>query len=194
MLDIKEVIIVEGNYDKSKLSALVNATIVVTDGFMIFKDKNKCEMLKKLAKEHGAIIFTDSDGAGFKIRNYLKNVLRDANIKHAYIPDIKGKEKRKNHSSKEGFLGVEGVSDEIILAALENAGYELEENKAKKITKTDFYTDGLCGSNKSTEKREALKRKLKLPKHLSANMLLDVLNRLYTYDDYKRFVSEIEEK
>jgi len=194
MLDIREVIIVEGNYDKSKLSTLVNATIVVTDGFMIFKDKNKCNMLKKLAKEHGAIIFTDSDGAGFKIRNYLKNILRDSNIKHAYIPDIIGKEKRKNHSSKEGFLGVEGVSDEIIITALENAGYEAMEDASKKISKTDFYTDGLCGADNSAEKREALKRKLKLPKHLSANMLLDVLNRLYTYDDYKKFISEIEEE
>jgi len=195
MLSIKEVIIVEGNYDKAKLSTLVDATIVVTDGFMIFKDKSKCEMLKKLAKEHGAIIFTDSDGAGFKIRNYLKNILRGFNIKHAYIPDIKGKEKRKNHSSKEGFLGVEGVSDDVILTALENAGYELgAESQKKKVTKTDFYSDGLCGADNSNEKREELKKILKLPKHLSANMLLDVLNRLYTYEEYKQFISKIDEK
>lgn len=195
MLDIKEIIIVEGNYDKSKLSSLVNATIVVTDGFMIFKDKNKCDMLRKLANEYGAIIFTDSDGAGFKIRNYLKNILRTANIKHAYIPDIKGKEKRKNHASKEGFLGVEGVNDEIIITALKNAGYEENEKKeTKKITKTDFYSDGLCGTDGSTEKREQLKKELKLPKHLSANMLLEVLNKLYTYEEYKEFIKKIEEK
>lgn len=192
MLDIKEVIVVEGNYDKSKLSGIVNAVIVVTDGFMIFKDKKKCDMLRRLAKEHGAIIFTDSDTAGFKIRNYLKNILRGYDIKHAYIPDIKGKEKRKNHSSKEGFLGVEGVSDEVIITALKNAGYEAAKPKnGKKITKTDFYLDGLCGTDDSSVKRETLKKYLNLPKHLSANMLLDVLNKLYTYEEYKGFMREI---
>lgn len=195
MLDIKEVIVVEGNYDKAKLSGLVNAVIVVTDGFMIFKDKKKCDMLRRLADQHGVIIFTDSDGAGFKIRNYLKNILRGKDIKHAYIPDIKGKEKRKNHSSKEGFLGVEGVSDEVILTALKNAGYEAgEKSEIKKITKTDFYSDGLCGTDGSSEKRELLKRELNLPKHLSANMLLEVLNKLYTYDEYRDILTKIEEK
>lgn len=195
MLNIKEIIVVEGNYDKAKLSGLVNAVIVVTDGFMIFKNKNKCNMLKNLADEHGVIIFTDSDGAGFKIRNYLKNILKGKNVKHAYIPDIKGKEKRKNHSSKEGFLGVEGVSDEVILTALKNAGYESPTaSSGRKITKTDLYTDGLCGTDGSNEKRELLKKELKLPKHLSANMLLDVLNKLYTYEDYKGILQKIEEK
>ena len=152
MLKIKEVIIVEGNYDKSKLENIVDGVIVVTDGFMIYKDKKKCEMLKALAQKNGAVIFTDSDSAGFRIRNYLKNILKGCKVRHAYIPDIKGKEKRKNHHSKEGFLGVEGVSDEIILKSLENAGFELNETiDEKKVTKADLYSDGLTGAPDSAQ-------------------------------------------
>lgn len=192
MLKIKEIIIVEGNYDKSKLSTLVDTTIVVTDGFLIFKDKKKCDMIRTLASKHGAIILTDSDSAGFKIRNYLKNILRGCTVKHAYIPDIKGKEKRKNHHSKEGFLGVEGVSDNIILDSLKRAGFEVDSSTGTKpVTKADFYTDGLTGREDSTERRDKVKRKLGLPGHLSANMLLEVVNRIYTYDDYKKLVSEL---
>ncbi|MBQ8588091.1 MAG: DUF4093 domain-containing protein [Clostridia bacterium] len=192
MLKIKEIIIVEGSYDKSKLSSLTDATIVVTDGFLIFKDKKKCDMIRALAQKNGAIIFTDSDSAGFKIRNYLKNILSGCRVRHAYIPDIKGKEKRKNHHSKEGFLGVEGVSDEIIIKALENAGFEsCTDVESKRITKTDFFSDGLTGANDSADRRERLKRKLNLPKHLSANMLLEVLNRLYGYDEYKKIINEL---
>lgn len=190
MYKIKEVIIVEGNYDKSKLSTIVDATIIVTDGFMIFKDKKKCALIKSLASKNGAIIFTDSDSAGFKIRNFLKNILVDCKVRHAYIPDIKGKEKRKNHHSKEGFLGVEGVSDDVIRTALENAGFETLK-ETKQITKADFYADGLTGSSDSSDKREELKLKLNLPKHLSANMLIDVLNRLYGYDEYKKLIDDL---
>lgn len=194
MLSIKEIIIVEGNYDKSKLENLVDATIIVTDGFMIYKDKKKCNMLKRLAEKNGAIIFTDSDSAGFKIRNYLKNILRGCKVRHAYIPDIEGKEKRKNHHSKEGILGVEGVSDEIIIKSLENAGFELKTQKDEKtITKADFFQDGFTGASDSNQKREQLKKHLKLPKHLSANMLIEVLNNLYGYDEYKKIVSKLFE-
>lgn len=192
MLKVKEVIIVEGNYDKSKLENLVDGLIVVTDGFMIYKDKKKCQMLRSLAAKNGAIIFTDSDSAGFRIRNYLKNILRGCKVRHAYIPDIKGKEKRKNHHSKEGFLGVEGVGDEIILNSLQNAGFELADpGDEKTITKVDFFADGLTGTPDSAQKREKLKKKLGLPKNLSANMLLDVLNNLYGYDEYKKTLSEL---
>lgn len=195
MLKIKEVIIVEGNYDKSKLASLVDATIVVTDGFMIYKDKKKCDMIKNLAQKNGAIIFTDSDSAGFKIRNYLKNKLVGCKVRHAYIPDIVGKEKRKNHHSKEGFLGVEGVGDEIIIKALENAGFELrEKDDSVKITKTDFYNDGLTGCDDSSTRREEFKKILGLPKHLSVNMLIDVLNNLYGYDEYKRIISKLNNR
>ena len=194
MLKINEAIIVEGNYDKARLANIVDATIIVTDGFMIFKDTKKAEMIKKLADTCGVIIFTDSDAAGFKIRNYLKNILSDKKVKHAYIPDIKGKERRKNHHSKEGFLGVEGVSDDIIITALNNAGYSAgNEDKKRLITKTDLYSDGLCGGDDSAQRREKLKKNLNLPKHLSANSLLDVLNRLYSYDEYRRFVDNLDE-
>lgn len=194
MKKIKEVIIVEGSYDKSKLLTLIDATVVVTDGFLIFKDRKKCDMIKKLAEKDGAIIFTDSDSAGFKIRNYLKNVLRDYNVKHAYIPDIIGKEKRKNHSSKEGFLGVEGVSDDIIIKALEDAGCEESySDTQKKVTKADFYKDGLTGADDSNQKREILKKHLGFPKHLSANMMIDVINRIYGYDEYKNIIKKLFE-
>ena len=194
MLKINEAIIVEGNYDKARLANIVDATIIVTDGFMIFKDTKKAEMIKKLADTCGVIIFTDSDAAGFKIRNYLKNILSGKKVKHAYIPDIKGKERRKNHHSKEGFLGVEGVSDDIIITALNNAGYSAgNEDKKRLITKTDLYSDGLCGGDDSAQRREKLKKDLNLPKHLSANSLLDVLNRLYSYDEYRRFVDNLDE-
>lgn len=192
MLKIKEVIIVEGNYDKSKLENIVDGVIVVTDGFMIYKDKKKCEMLKALAQKNGAVIFTDSDSAGFRIRNYLKNILKGCKVRHAYIPDIKGKEKRKNHHSKEGFLGVEGVSDEIILKSLENAGFELNETiDEKKVTKADLYSDGLTGAPDSAQKREKLKKKLNLPKNLSTNMLIDVINNLYGYEEYKKILTDL---
>ena len=194
MLKINEAIIVEGNYDKARLANIVDATIIVTDGFMIFKDTKKAEMIKKLADTCGVIIFTDSDAAGFKIRNYLKNILSGKKVKHAYIPDIKGKERRKNHHSKEGFLGVEGVSDDIIITALNNAGYSAGNvDKKRLITKTDLYSDGLCGGDDSAQRRERLKKNLNLPKHLSANSLLDVLNRLYSYDEYRRFVDNLDE-
>ena len=194
MIKINEAIIVEGNYDKARLANIVDATIIVTDGFMIFKDTKKAEMIKKLADTCGVIIFTDSDAAGFKIRNYLKNILSGKKVKHAYIPDIKGKERRKNHHSKEGFLGVEGVSDDIIITALNNAGYSAgNEDKKRLITKTDLYSDGLCGGDDSAQRREKLKKNLNLPKHLSANSLLDVLNRLYSYDEYRRFVDNLDE-
>ena len=194
MLKINEAIIVEGNYDKARLANIVDATIIVTDGFMIFKDTKKAKMIKKLADTCGVIIFTDSDAAGFKIRNYLKNILSGKKVKHAYIPDIKGKERRKNHHSKEGSLGVEGVSDDIIITALNNAGYSAgNEDKKRLITKTDLYSDGLCGGDDSAQRREKLKKNFNLPKHLSANSLLDVLNRLYSYDEYRRFVDNLDE-
>ena len=192
MLKIKVIIVVEGNYDKSKLANLVDATIVVTDGFMVFKDRQKQNMIKSLAKKNGAIILTDSDSAGFQIRNFLKKILSDCKVRHAYIPDIKGKERRKNHNSKEGFLGVEGISDEAIITALNDAGYEIKV-ESRLITKADFYSDGFTGRDDSVEKREELKKKLNLPRHLSANMMLDVLNRLYGYDEYKKIVKELSE-
>ncbi len=192
MIKIKEAIVVEGNYDKIKLSGLVDATIVVTDGFMIFKNKQMMKMLSSLADRNGIIIFTDSDRAGFQIRNYIKNVLKGKNVKHAYIPDIKGKEKRKEKPSKEGFLGVEGVSDDIIISALKNASAteDTQKNDIRLITKADLCIDGLSGTTDSHIKRTEFLKKLGLPVRMSSNMMLDVLNSIYGYDEYKKLLKK----
>lgn len=193
MLKIKEAVVVEGNYDKIKLSRLIDTTIVVTDGFMIFKNKSMMNMLATLADKNGIIIFTDSDRAGFQIRNYIKNVLHGKNVKHAYIPDIKGKEKRKSKPSKEGFLGVEGISDDIILSAIKNAATADDGDlpQSRLITKADLCADGLCGFADSHIKRTAFLKKLGLPARMSSNMMLSCLNAIYGYDEYKRLVANI---
>ncbi len=195
MLKIKEAIIVEGTYDKIKLSGIVDATIVTTDGFDIYKNPKKAELIKQLAEKNGIVILTDSDRAGFQIRNYVKNIAGKGIVKHAYIPDIKGKEKRKDKPSKEGFLGVEGVSDEAIIRALADCGCTDAKTdateKTRPITKKDLFADGLSGNADSALLRKKLTRKLKLPDRISANMLLDVLNQLYSYEEYKDLVSKL---
>ncbi|MBR2404494.1 MAG: DUF4093 domain-containing protein [Clostridia bacterium] len=191
MIKIKEAIVVEGVYDKIKLSQIFDTTIVVTDGFMIFKNKPLMNMLATLADKNGIIIFTDSDRAGFQIRNYIKNVLKSKNVKHAYIPDIKGKEKRKDKPSKEGFLGVEGVSDDIIIAAIKNAATSDDSHAdIRRITKADLCIDGFTGSPDSHAKRSAFLKKLGLPVRMSTNMMLDALNATYGYDEYKKMLDE----
>ena len=184
MLKIKEAIVVEGNYDKIKLSQLVDTTIIVTDGFMIFKNRDIMKMISALADKCGVIVFTDSDRAGFQIRNHIKNVLNGKNIKHAYIPDIKGKEKRKDKPSKEGFLGVEGISDDIILEALKECVTQIENNNGEKISKSDLCSAGLSGGKDSHQRRTLLLRKINLPQRLSANAMLDVVNSLYTREEF----------
>lgn len=191
MLKIKEAIVVEGNYDKIKLSQLVDTTIVVTDGFMIFKNKPMMQMIGRLADTCGVIVFTDSDRAGFQIRNHIKNVLSGKNIKHAYIPDIKGKEKRKDKPSKEGFLGVEGISDNIILDALKDCITITTDDSKRKITKSDLCLAGLSGCANSHQKRTLLLRKLNLPARLSGNAMLDILNSIYGYDEFIRITNQL---
>ena len=196
MLKIKQAILVEGNYDKIKLSQIVDATIVVLDGFMVYKNTKMQNMIKQLADTCGVIVFTDSDMAGFRIRTFLKNILSGKNVLHAYIPDIQGKEKRKSKPSKEGFLGVEGVSDDIIIQSLKDAlGCEFseqhEENR-RLVTKTDLFIDGFSGGTNSAIYRERLTDVLKLPRRISANMLIDVINSLYTYDEYKKIVNSVK--
>lgn len=193
MLKIKEAIVVEGIYDKNKINQIADATVITTDGFRIYKDKKKIALLRRLAQTKGIIIFTDSDRAGFQIRNYIKNLVGNKNVKHAYIPDIKGKEKRKSTPSKEGFLGVEGVSDDIIKEALLNAGIT-ESNipdDVRQIAKADLFADGLSGSDESKILRKKLTDMLELPSRISANMLLDVLNCLYSYEEYKQLVKKL---
>ena len=188
MVKIKQAIVVEGKYDQNTLSQLVDTTIFQTRGFGVMHDKALLELLRKAAKTTGLIIFTDSDGADFVIRNFLKGALPKEGVLHAYIPDIPGKEKRKRAPGKEGLLGVEGMTKEILLEALENAGADLGGEAAKKpgdtITKFDLYTAGLSGRPDSAAKRAAFLEKLRFPAHMSANALLDALNLLYTREEF----------
>lgn len=188
MVKIKQAIVVEGKYDQNTLSQLVDATIFQTRGFGVMHDKALLELLRKAAKTTGLIIFTDSDGAGFVIRNFLKGALPKEGVLHAYIPDIPGKEKRKRAPGKEGLLGVEGMTKEILLSALENAGADLggeaEKRPGDTITKFDLYTVGLSGRPDSAAKRAAFLEKLRFPAHMSANALLDALNLLYTREEF----------
>lgn len=193
MLKLKEVVIVEGKYDKIKLSQILDALIIDVGGFNIFKNKEKVQMIKKLADKNGILILTDSDHAGFMIRNYLNGIIPQDKIKHAYIPDIIGKEKRKKTYSKERKLGVEGVDDKIILDAINKVSLKKEEktNNIKEITKMDFYEDELSGRDNSSDKRKKLLKKLNLPENLSQNALIKVLNKTISYDEYKRVVEEL---
>lgn len=194
MVKIRQAIVVEGKYDQNTLSQLVDTTIFQTRGFGVVHDKALLELLRKAAKTTGLIIFTDSDGAGFVIRNFLKGALPKEGVLHAYIPDIPGKEKRKRAPGKEGLLGVEGMTKEILLEALENAGADLGGEAAKKpgdtITKFDLYTAGLSGRPDSAAKRAAFLEKLRFPAHMSANALLDALNLLYTREEFLALFEE----
>ncbi len=203
MIKVKEAIIVEGKYDKIKLRSFIDTTIITTNGFRIFKNKNQVEMIKRLSNTNGILILTDSDAAGFMIRNHIKNIAPNGNIKQAYIPDIYGKEKRKEKPSKEGKLGVEGVSQSVIIDAIIKSGAIIEdmqdnikqENRdAKVISKLDFFEDGLSGGEKSKEKRLEFIKYLNLPEHLSTNSLLEVVNNIITYDEYKNIINILANK
>ena len=195
MVRIKEAIVVEGKYDKNTLSQIVDATIFETDGFGIMKDKSKLSLLRKAAQLHGLIVFTDSDGAGFVIRNYLKGAIDFRYLKHAYIPDIPGKERRKAAPGKEGKLGVEGMRPETILQALKRAGatFAGESDPVEQgITKQDMMELGLSGGADSSKKRLLLLRKLDMPAHMSANAMLQALNLLYKKDELTEIVQSLE--
>ena len=195
MVKIREAIVVEGRYDKNTLSQIVDAPILETAGFGIFKDKQQLKLLRKVAQTRGLIVFTDADGAGFVIRNHLKSAIPGKFLKHAYIPDIPGKERRKAAPGKEGKLGVEGMTPEIILNALRNAGAtiegETEKRTAGAITKADLMALGLAGLPGSEEKRKALMKKLDFPEHMSPNALLQAMNLLYDLDELSEMISTI---
>lgn len=196
MVKIKEAIVVEGRYDKNTLSQIVDAPIFQTDGFSVMNDSKTLELLRRVAKERGLIVFTDSDGAGFVIRNYLKSAIEPQYLRHAYIPDIYGKERRKATPGKEGKLGVEGMRPEVILESLRNAGATIEgekEKTANAITKQDLMELGLSGGADSSAKRKALLKHLDLPEHLSANAMLQAINMLYTKEDLIAVCSSIME-
>ncbi len=186
---IQEAIVVEGRYDKNALSQVVDALILETSGFGIFRDEERLALFRRLAAERGLIVLTDSDGAGFVIRNYLKGAVDPAQVKQAYIPDRPGKEKRKRRPGKEGKLGVEGMRPEVLLEALRRGGATFltgevpESGKGRSITKTDLYLAGLSGTPDAAENRERLLERLDLPQHMTANALVEVLNILYGYDE-----------
>ena len=195
MIKIDRVVIVEGRYDKIKLSSILDAVIIETEGFGIFNNKEKQKLIRKLAETKGLLILTDSDSAGFKIRSFIRGMVPAEQIKHAYIPDIFGKEKRKTEPSKEGKLGVEGVKADIIIDALEKAGVLCEETEDKgrrEITKLDLYEDGLSGKTDSDALRKKLLSLLDLPERLTSNALLQVLNTFLTYEEYKKAVEDIK--
>ena len=195
MIKVGPVILVEGKYDKIKLSQIFDATILTTDGFGIFKQKDKLELLRRLAETRGLLIFTDPDGAGFVIRNYLKGAVSKEKLFHAYIPDLYGKEKRKAKGSKEGKLGVEGVPDDVIIRAVEASGALQGSFPAKSgITKADLYELGLSGSAGSTQRRLRLLKELQLPQQLSSNALLDVLNCIIDLESLTAMVESWEEE
>ena len=194
MVKFKEAIVVEGRYDKNTLSQLVEAPILETAGFGIFKDKKQMALLRQVAEKRGLIVFTDSDGAGFVIRNHIKSAIPAKFLKHAYTPDILGKERRKAAPGKEGKLGVEGMTREIILEALRKAGATFEGEEAAsthQITKQDLMDLGLSGGADASAKRLALLRKLNLPEHMSANAMLQALNLLYSLEELQEIVKSI---
>ena len=190
MRRIKEVIVVEGRYDKNTLSQVVDAAILETSGFGIFNDAAKRRLLKTLAETRGLIVLTDSDGAGFLIRNHIRGIVDPKLVKHAYIPDISGKERRKEKASKEGKLGVEGMRPEVLIEALKRAGATFDDSPAEQrpaqITKADLYAKGLSGREGSAEKRRQLLQKLGLPERMSADAMLDVLNALMDREAFYR--------
>lgn len=187
MVKIKEAIVVEGRYDKNTLSQVVDAPILQTNGFGIMNDKEQLALLRSVAKKRGLIVFTDSDGAGFVIRNFLKSAIPNEYLKHAYIPDVAGKERRKTAPGKEGKLGVEGMTPQIIVDCLSRAGATLEgENtiaSGSELTKADMVEMGLSGGAASKAKRLKLQKHLGFPEHMSSNALLQALNLLYTKDE-----------
>ena len=193
MIKVDKIIVVEGKYDKIKLSSIIDGVIIETEGFGIFKNKQKQKLLRNLAQKKGLVILTDSDSAGFVIRSCLTSIIPNEHIINAYIPDIYGKEKRKDVVSKEGKLGVEGVSAEVIVSALTRVGVcfsEVEYKNDKKVTSMDLFEDGLNGTSNSKIRRLQLLRLLDLPERMSAKAMLDIINSFMTYDEYKKAVKE----
>ena len=188
MIKIKQAIIVEGKYDKIRLSTLVDAVIIPTNGFAIYKDEEKKALIRSLAEKTGIIILTDSDSAGFDIRTHIRNIVKKGEIINVYIPDIYGKERRKSEPSKQGKLGVEGMSHEILLEAFKKAGVLADESvpKGDPITKSDLMDMGLIGGENSAKMRRDLQKSLGLPELLSANMLLEILNVMYSREEFSK--------
>lgn len=196
MRRVREAIVVEGRYDKNALSQVVDAVILETAGFGVFKDQERLALLRRLAQQRGIIVLTDSDGAGFVIRNFLKGAIPPEQVKHAYIPDIRGKERRKRAPGKEGKLGVEGMPPQLLLEVLERAGATFLDGDGPRsprgeLTPAQLYVLGLTGRPDSAQRRQALLKRLDLPEHMSAKALLTVLNALYTSDEVIQLVQTL---
>lgn len=190
-IKIDRVVIVEGKYDQVKLASLIDGVIIKTDGFRIYKDKEKAAMIRALGVKKGLLILTDSDHAGFQLRGYIRNIAKGADIKQVYIPQIKGKEHRKAKAGKEGLLGVEGMDAGLLRELLKKAGVETGDAEERRlITKLDFFEDGFSGGTGASEKRAALLSFLGLPAYLTANALLEIINSMLTYDEYRTFCDE----
>lgn len=195
MIHIEQAVVVEGKYDKIKLSSIIDGVIITTNGFSVLKNKEKLDLIRYYAKNKGIIILTDSDSAGFKIRGYLKGAVNEGNIINVYIPDVFGKEKRKNAPSKEGKLGVEGIDCDVILEAFKKAGVIMSEKNdtliAEKITVTDLYELGLSGGSNSSEKRKLILKELKMPELLSASAMLEVVNTMMSKEEFCELCSRL---
>lgn len=183
-------VIVEGKYDKIKLSNIIDANIITTDGFGIFKDREKREYIKRLAKEKGIVVITDSDSAGAMIRSHIKGICADGDIINVYVPQLKGKEKRKSEPSREGFLGVEGISEQDIIDALKRSGISSAKCEKSPITKTDLFSLGLSGREESGFLRQELSAYLQIPSNLSSNGFLDAVNSLFTKEQFRAEVEK----
>ena len=196
MYKIKEAIIVEGTYDKAKLAGFIDGVILTTHGFAVYTNPDFINTIKELARTCGIVILTDSDSAGMKIRNFVKQHAADGVVYHAYVPDVAGKERRKSKPSSEGLLGVEGMSEDIIIKALRASGATIDDvsdsGKDSRITKADLYFLGLSGTPDASERRVALCKRLNIPIRLSANMLLDVLNRTVSYEELEEMAAEMK--
>ena len=194
MLRIREAIVVEGRYDKIALEALVDTAIFTTEGFGIFHDPEKMALLRAVAEKRGLIVLTDADGAGLVIRNRLRGAIDQRYLKHAYIPALPGKERRKSSPSKEGTLGVEGMKPELLEEALRRAGAEVTDGRRIMLSKPDLYRMGLSGTANAAERRRRLLSALELPENLSANAMLDALNSLYTPEEVSAAVLALQEQ
>ncbi len=193
MLHIEQAVVVEGKYDKIKLSSVIDAVIITTNGFSVIKDKEKLEIIRFFARNKGIIILTDSDSAGFKIRNFLKGAITDGKITNVYIPDIFGKEKRKAIPSKEGKIGVEGIDTRILLEAFQKAGVlsvETDENK-ELVTKLDLFEAGLSGKSNSSEKRSRLLKYLGMPELMTTNAMLEIINTMMTRSEFLDIIEKL---
>ena len=192
MIKINEAVIVEGKYDKIKLSNILDALIIETNGFCIYKDKERRDFIRRLAKERGLIILTDSDHSGFQIRNFIANCAKGGSVKHLYIPDVYGKERRKEQPSKEGKLGVEGISDDILIKLFSDNGVEYENSQPRElITNYDLFAAGISGTPEAGKKKKKLLKQLNLPEFLSTNSLLDCLNSMMSKSEFEALLKSL---